>query len=131
MHGGGCTAPTTTTHVAAANFASSASGVRRRIRAITASKSGGWLKTARLTCGASRFTALAQEITMTDYEFTLKFRLPDSNVDPEQFVDALSVAGCDDALVGIGQRGRHAPGFGPRAQPPHPPFSTPPFDSLP
>lgn len=48
---------------------------------------------------------------MTDYEFTLKFRIPDSDADPEQFVGALSVAGCDDALVGIGQRGRIALDF--------------------
>lgn len=48
---------------------------------------------------------------MRDYEFTLKFRLPDANVDPEQFIGALAAAGCDDATVGIGQRGRIALAF--------------------
>lgn len=48
---------------------------------------------------------------MTNYEFTLKFKLPTSNGDPAQYVDALSESGCDDALVGIGQRGRIALDF--------------------
>ncbi|MEO5827450.1 MAG: DNA-binding protein [Luteimonas sp.] len=43
---------------------------------------------------------------MTDYEFTLKFSLPDSGADPDQHMEALAAAGCDDALIGIGQRGR-------------------------
>lgn len=48
---------------------------------------------------------------MHEYEFTLKFRLPDVDADPEQCVEALAAAGCDDALVGIGQRGRIALDF--------------------
>lgn len=48
---------------------------------------------------------------MTEYEFRLKFRLPDSDADPAQFIDALAEAGCDDATVGIGQRGRIALDF--------------------
>lgn len=48
---------------------------------------------------------------MTVYEFTLKFRLPDADTDAGQFVDALAEAGCDDALVGIGQPGRVALDF--------------------
>jgi hypothetical protein len=48
---------------------------------------------------------------MSEYEFTLKFRLPDANADPEQFVDALAEAGCDDAAVGVGQQGRIALDF--------------------
>ncbi len=48
---------------------------------------------------------------MSEYEFTLKFRLPDANADPEQFIDALARAGCDDATVGIGQQGRIALDF--------------------
>ncbi len=48
---------------------------------------------------------------MAEYEFTLKFRLPDTSADPAQFVDALAAAGCDDALVGVGQRGRIALDF--------------------
>jgi hypothetical protein len=48
---------------------------------------------------------------MNEYEFTLKFRLPDATADPAQFVDALADAGCDDALLGVGQRGRIALDF--------------------
>lgn len=48
---------------------------------------------------------------MREYEFTLKFRLPESDADPEQFVDALAEAGCDDATVGLGQQGRIALDF--------------------
>lgn len=45
---------------------------------------------------------------MSEYEFTLKFRLPDVDADPELFIAALAQAGCDDATVGIGQPGRIA-----------------------
>lgn len=48
---------------------------------------------------------------MSEYEFTLKFRLPDSAADPGQFIEALAAAGCDDAAVGVGQRGRIALDF--------------------
>lgn len=48
---------------------------------------------------------------MTEYEFILKFRLPDAEVDPDDFVGALIGAGCDDATFGIGQRGRIALDF--------------------
>lgn len=48
---------------------------------------------------------------MSEYEFTLKFRLPDGNTNSEQFIDALAEAGCDDATVGIGQQGRIALDF--------------------
>lgn len=48
---------------------------------------------------------------MTEYEFILKFRLPDADVDPERFVGPLMEAGCDDATIGIGQRGRIALDF--------------------
>lgn len=48
---------------------------------------------------------------MKDYDFILKFDLPDPNADPEQFVDSLYEAGCDDASVGIGQHGRIALNF--------------------
>lgn len=43
---------------------------------------------------------------MKDYEFTLKFSLPNDNTNPEGFVDKLGEHGCDDALIGIGQTGR-------------------------
>lgn len=48
---------------------------------------------------------------MNDYEFTLKFRLPEASGDASQYVERLAEAGCDDALVGIGQRGRIALDF--------------------
>lgn len=48
---------------------------------------------------------------MREYDFILKFRLPDADSDPEQFVDVLAEAGCDDATIGIGQRGRVALNF--------------------
>jgi hypothetical protein len=53
---------------------------------------------------------------MNDYEFTLKFRLPDPPADPEAFLEALAEAGCEDALVGIGQPGRIALDFTRRAR---------------
>ncbi|MBS0556163.1 MAG: DNA-binding protein [Proteobacteria bacterium] len=56
---------------------------------------------------------------MNEYEFTLKFRLPDGSADPEQFIDAIAEAGCDDALVGIGQRGRIALDFSREAEAAH------------
>lgn len=51
------------------------------------------------------------EPTMTEYEFTLKFRLPDADLDPGEFIGALADAGCDDAALGIGQPGRIALAF--------------------
>jgi len=48
---------------------------------------------------------------MNDYEFTLKFILPDAHDDPDRHIEALAAAGCDDALIGIGQRGRIALDF--------------------
>lgn len=48
---------------------------------------------------------------MTEYDFTLKFRLPDANGNPELHIGALAEAGCEDAMVGIGQPGRIALDF--------------------
>jgi len=48
---------------------------------------------------------------MKEYDFILKFDLPDHAADPDQYVDALYEAGCDDANVGIGQKGRIALDF--------------------
>lgn len=48
---------------------------------------------------------------MNEYEFTLKFRLPDADADPGRFIDALAEAGCTDATVGIGMSGRIALNF--------------------
>ena len=43
---------------------------------------------------------------MKEYEFILKFSLPDNEADPEIFIGKLGEAGCDDALIGIGRSGR-------------------------
>lgn len=46
-----------------------------------------------------------------DYEFTLKISLPNANDDPEKYVEGLLQAGCSDALIGVGKRGRMALDF--------------------
>ncbi len=48
---------------------------------------------------------------MMEYEFTLKFRLADPQADPEPYADLLYVQGCDDAIIGIGRKGRIALDF--------------------
>ena len=45
---------------------------------------------------------------MTEYTFTLKYRLSDSDCDHETLIGRLGAAGCDDALIGVGQPGRIA-----------------------
>src|SRR5271163_2361478 len=45
---------------------------------------------------------LRKERVMKTYEFTLLFALPEGARTPADFVDALYEAGCDDAVVGIG-----------------------------
>lgn len=47
----------------------------------------------------------------TEFEFTLHFTLPDTDVSLEQHLDRLFDAGCDDALVGIGAFGQVALAF--------------------
>lgn len=42
---------------------------------------------------------------MKEYDFTLKFKLSDSTIDPSIYEDRLFEAGCDDALLGIGRKG--------------------------
>lgn len=42
---------------------------------------------------------------MTEFQFALKFALPDPSSNPDEYLDALFEAGCDDALVGVGQHG--------------------------
>jgi hypothetical protein len=46
-----------------------------------------------------------------EYDFVLKFRLPADDADADDLVERLGAAGCDDALVGSGQRGRIALNF--------------------
>lgn len=43
-----------------------------------------------------------------EYVFTLKYQLSDHDCDPDALVERLGPAGCDDALVGVGQPGRLA-----------------------
>lgn len=43
-----------------------------------------------------------------EYLFTLKYQLADHDNDLEALVERLGAAGCDDALVGVGQPGRLA-----------------------
>lgn len=43
-----------------------------------------------------------------EYTFTLKYQLADDDLDLDALVERLGAAGCDDALVGIGQPGRLA-----------------------
>ena len=43
-----------------------------------------------------------------EYIFTLKYQLADDDRDPDGLVERLGEAGCDDALIGIGQPGRLA-----------------------
>ncbi len=42
---------------------------------------------------------------MNSYTFVLSFNLPDREANPDSYLDAPYNAGCDDAVVGIGQRG--------------------------
>ncbi|AOE64084.1 DNA-binding protein [Pseudomonas corrugata] len=43
-----------------------------------------------------------------EYTFTLKYQLADDDRTSDELVERLGVAGCDDALVGMGQPGRLA-----------------------
>lgn len=54
-----------------------------------------------------------------EYEFTLKFSFPDTGVDPETYVSQLGEAGCDDAIIGIGQKGKIALQFDREAEDAH------------
>lgn len=40
-----------------------------------------------------------------EYEFILKYALPDEKADASQYLDALFEAGCDDATIGVGKMG--------------------------
>ena len=48
---------------------------------------------------------------MKEYDFILKFSLPDNEADPETFIEKLAETGCDDALIGIGANNRIALDF--------------------
>lgn len=53
---------------------------------------------------------------MKEFEFTLKYSLPDTKFLPDIYIAQLGEAGCDDALIGIGQAGRIALQFNREAQ---------------
>jgi predicted DNA-binding transcriptional regulator AlpA len=53
---------------------------------------------------------------MMEYDFELKFRLPADSPTADELVERLGAAGCDDALVGIGQPGRIALDFSREAE---------------
>jgi hypothetical protein len=42
---------------------------------------------------------------VTEYSFTLKFKFPDCQLDPNSYIEQLYECGCDDALIGIGKQG--------------------------
>ena len=48
---------------------------------------------------------------MKQFEFELRFQLPPEHDDPEEHLDALFEAGCDDALIGTGVPGSIALDF--------------------
>jgi predicted DNA-binding transcriptional regulator AlpA len=48
---------------------------------------------------------------MMEYEFTLNFKLAPDGAKADEVVERLGKAGCDDALVGMGQVGRIALNF--------------------
>ena len=45
---------------------------------------------------------------MKEYEFALKFALPSADVDVDDCIERLGGCGCDDAIVGLGQKGQIA-----------------------
>jgi predicted DNA-binding transcriptional regulator AlpA len=45
---------------------------------------------------------------MKEFDFTLKFAFSHINTEAEDYVELLGKAGCDDALIGIGKKGRIA-----------------------
>jgi predicted DNA-binding transcriptional regulator AlpA len=53
---------------------------------------------------------------MMEYDFKLNFKLPADSPTADELVERLGAAGCDDALVGIGQAGRIALDFSREAE---------------
>jgi predicted DNA-binding transcriptional regulator AlpA len=82
-------------------------GVRRRTLATTHAPCGASWTTA-LRTGSNRTPATTLRISTMEYIFTLKYQLADDDRDLDALVECLGEAGCDDALVGIGQPGRLA-----------------------
>ncbi len=48
---------------------------------------------------------------MKEFEFTLKFALNPESVDVDDSLELLAACGCDDAIAGVGQKGRFAVSF--------------------
>jgi hypothetical protein len=42
---------------------------------------------------------------INEYDFTLKFNLPNPDADPNNYVENLFAHGCDDGLIGVGKMG--------------------------
>jgi hypothetical protein len=43
---------------------------------------------------------------MNEYDFTLKFDFQNFHADPNDYIEQLLESGCDDALIGVGKKGR-------------------------
>ena len=52
-----------------------------------------------------------RKIKMKEYDFTLKFQLCNPNNNPDNYIEKLGAEGCDDALIGVGKKGRIALNF--------------------
>ncbi len=48
---------------------------------------------------------------MNEYDFTLKFSLPCSDIGSDAYIEKLMSHGCDDSLIGVGNAGRIALNF--------------------
>ena len=57
--------------------------------------------------------------TMKEYEFGLRFSLPQDEAHSDELIERLGDAGCDDALIGIGHAGRIAFEFARQADSAH------------
>lgn len=94
MPGDCCNARTMTAIAVVDAFVKTACGARPETRRLTQDKS------------ANGLIAVSTKVkTMTEYEFELHFALPDVAADSEHYLDALYEAGCDDAVIGLGQPG--------------------------
>ncbi|MCF3606906.1 hypothetical protein L2E81_21825 [Planktothrix agardhii 1033] len=45
---------------------------------------------------------------MAEYNFILNFNLPDTKVNPDNYLESLAIEGCDDALIGIGKKAKYS-----------------------
>jgi hypothetical protein len=90
-----------TRNVDAVIFASPAFPVRRRMP-----------ETMPSNCGESLITAFdgsrARRKAMNEFEFTLKFQLANAQINPDRYASELYGNGCDDAVIGVGRKGKIA-----------------------